>query len=145
MDVHPFMNSTFQQASIQPTGPNGGGGDPESPPGLGRVMFDEDKIRIKEADEIKLPALPDVAKFVAWKQLVRDAIMGASGRGRAVFQWIPEVENMDIDANYLSNTAGLDSLDVKLSKAIHMIKKGRGWRSALRTSWKRLRIHSPLS
>ena len=125
MDVHPFMNSTFQQASIQPTGPNGGGGDPESPPGLGRMMFDEDKIRIKEADEIKLPALPDVAKFVAWKQLVRDAIMGASGRGRAVFQWILEVENMDIDANYLSNTAGLDSLDVKLSKAIHMIKKGR--------------------
>ena len=125
MDVHPFMNQTFQQAFLQPKGIGGGDDDPGGPPGLSRTIFNDDKVRLKEADEIKLPALPEVAKFVAWKQLVRDAIMGASGRGRAVFQWILEVENMDIPAEYLADTAGLDSLDVKLSKAIHVVKKGR--------------------
>jgi len=118
MDLHPLM-SEGAQGSGEDQNP------PYLPPGLGGVTYLGQKVKVKEADEIKIPSLPDVPKFLSWKQQVRDNIMSASGRGREVYPWILEVENMDISSASLANSAGLDSLDVKLSAAINKIKKGR--------------------
>ena len=116
LDIHPLMMGPSMDA-------NAGGASPDPPPGL--ANFHDDKIKLKEADEVKIPALPEMAKFVAWKQQVRDNIMSASGRGRDILPWILDIEKPEVPYDALADTAGLGSLDVKLSAAINRVKRGR--------------------
>ena len=50
------------------------------------------KTKIKEADSIKLPPLPDVPQFEAWKNSLRSQVMAASGRRDEAFRWIVRSE-----------------------------------------------------
>ena len=130
MDLHPLMvNNEGRDA--------GRNNFPDPPPGLGAglpragatatrtFIAPPPQNKVKEADEVKIPALPEMGKFTSWKQQVRDNVMSASGRGRDIYPWILEAERMEIDFESLADTAGLDSLDVKLSAAINRVKKGR--------------------
>ena len=119
MDLHPLM-ATGRVTDVN-----------DRPPGLGGVIYPglpgaaTTAVKTKEADDIKIPPLPEVPRFLSWKQQVRDNVMSASGRGREVYPWLLEVENMSISFDALANSYGLDSLDVKLSAAINKVKKGR--------------------
>ena len=71
----------------------GEGGSAQVPPeSLDALNFVDykanDKVTIKEADVIKLAALPEVAQFVNWKQQVPGKVVSASGRGDEAFAWI---------------------------------------------------------
>ena len=50
--------------------------------------------------------------------------MSASGRGRSIFAWVRAPEDMSSDIEDLAECGDLESLDVKLSRAINRIKKG---------------------
>ena len=130
MDLHPLMvgkgglDATKNDFVVPP--PGLGAGAPKISVALPRpYVAPPTATKVKEADEIKIPALPEMGKFTSWKQQVRDNVMSASGRGRDVYPWILETERMEIDFEGLADTAGLDSLDVKLSAAINRVKKGR--------------------
>ena len=49
--------------------------------------------RPKEADTLKLPALPDPVNFKGWRSTIRAEVVAVSGRGEEVFPWIMEVES----------------------------------------------------
>ena len=44
---------------------------------------------------MKIPALPEMAGFRAWRVALRDEVVAASGRGDAAFAWIQQVEHPD--------------------------------------------------
>ncbi len=81
-------------------------------------------IRVREADSVKLPNLPDVGGFRQWKRTARAAICAASGRGGAVFSWVLAAEDPTATLDALSNSEGHDSLDAKLASAIEGITSG---------------------
>jgi hypothetical protein len=50
--------------------------------------------KIKEADSVKILALPKTAaQFLAWQNCVRDNVVSASGRSLKAYKWILEVED----------------------------------------------------
>ena len=51
-----------------------------------------EKMRIKEAEAIKLPPMPNALGFRAWKLQVWDEVAGASGNPDKAFQWLKKVE-----------------------------------------------------
>ena len=60
---------------------------------LVKAMSDSKRKHGKEADEVKLPALPTANQFRAWKTAVYQIVLQASGReDDDVLSWIREVE-----------------------------------------------------
>ena len=79
---------------------------------------------MKEADHIKLHALPNTVQFKHWRTAVRDEVIGASGRGEAAFHWIVEVEKPGATYEAMANVGQFESLDGKLSAALTKIMTG---------------------
>ena len=51
----------------------------------------DDKPKVKEADTIKLPAIPGPETYRNWRIKTREAIVAASTNPDAAFEWIAEV------------------------------------------------------
>ena len=95
----------------------------EGPPGLSNIghhvaVSHPPRSKVKEAESIKIAALPDIVGFEAWKIQVRKQVMAASGRRDEAFQWIMEVKDPDISYEDLGDCSGFETLDMKLSAAI---------------------------
>ena len=118
MDIHPFMMTNMGKNDRDDE-------DLRHPPGLGSGVNIGARGKAREADEIKLNQLPEVPQFTAWKQQLRSIVMGASGTGRASFDWIMAAENPDVGFAESATTGEYESLDVKLAAAIGKIAKGR--------------------
>jgi hypothetical protein len=84
----------------------------------------QNKLRVKEADAIKVPAFPAPARYPAWKAAVRNEITAASGRGEEAFLWAMRTEAPDVTFDDLRDSEGLNSLDAKLSAALTKISSG---------------------
>ena len=84
-----------------------------------------EKLRpIKEADHVKLQALPNTVQFRGWRTLVRDEVLAASGRGKIAFEWIIEVEKPGATYAAMANVGDFESLDGKLSAALTKVMTG---------------------
>ena len=79
--------------------------------------------RLKEADNIEIPNLPDTQHFRKRKANVRAAVASASRNPQAAFLWIRDVETT-ADNNILSESAGLSTLDSKLAAALAKVVIG---------------------
>ena len=123
-------------------GPDGGGGD-DSPSDhssdvssdtaahssryRGRSSSGSPQVlrKIKEADQVKIPALPEMAGFRAWRVALRDEVVAASGRGDAAFAWIQLVEHPDATSEALAVSGNkFQSIDLKLKAALAKIAHG---------------------
>ena len=88
------------------------------PPRTGGVVAatersgEDKKPRRKEAETVKLQALPRAPNFRSWKMAVRNEIAGASGDPHTAFQW------------NLEDSESFPSLDAKLAAAITRIAQG---------------------
>ena len=70
------------------------------------------KARAKEADHIKITALPRVDQIRAFKNMMRGEVTSCSGRGDAAFMWIMECENKGTTFEYLRRSGRkFESLD----------------------------------
>ncbi len=77
---------------------------------------------LKEADVIKLPPLPTMAGFKAWRSNVHDQVTAASGRGDRVFRWMLDVEEPIVTKEALAHPGHKYlSLDLKLKAAASAI------------------------
>ena len=96
---------------------------------LVKVMKDAGKKKptssSKEADTIKLPALPTPAQFKAWKNAVRSKVSSASKDPKEAFDWIMKVEDADATYEKLNDTPKkFETLDAKLTAALTELCKG---------------------
>ena len=75
---------------------------------------------MKEADSVKIPALPKTAaQFLAWQNCVRDNVVSASGRSLKAYQWILEVEDPSISYDQLAFPGSRwETLDDKIRSAV---------------------------
>ena len=81
--------------------------------------------RLKEATEIKLPAMPDAVGFKQWKLTVRSKVADASGRGDDGLRWVMKVEDATASFESLADSGkGFTRLDMKLSAAITTASTG---------------------
>jgi hypothetical protein len=76
---------------------------------------------VKEADSVKIPALPSATQYRAWKIAVRNEVMAASGRGDELFAWICAPEGPKTTFAQFADSNGYGSLDVKIASAIAKI------------------------
>eukprot|EP00435_Cladocopium_sp_Y103_P004154 s3956_g1.t1 len=84
----------------------------------------DDKPKVKEADTIKLPAIPGPETYRNWRIKTREAIVAASTNPDTAFEWIGEVwkEGQTIEA--LRKVAPFATLDAKLLSALTNIITG---------------------
>ncbi len=112
-----------------------GDGRPEPPGGQGAVpppraagidsscASGEARTRKKEAESVKLQALPRAPAFRNWKMAVRNEVAAASGDPHNAFKWIIEVDSgKSIDE--FDGSGAFPSLDAKLAAAITKIVSG---------------------
>jgi hypothetical protein len=78
----------------------------------------------KEADQIKLHALPNTVQRRGWRTLVRDEVLAAFGRGKIAFDWIVEVEKPGATYATFANVGEFESLDGKLFAALTKVMTG---------------------
>ena len=78
----------------------------------------------REAETVKIQALPTAPRFRNWKMAVRDEIAGASGDPQEAFKWILKVEKPGISLEDLEDSENFSSLDAKLAAAISKIAQG---------------------
>ena len=76
---------------------------------------------MKEAEEIKLPKLPEPAAFRDWKVTVMEVVSTASGRPDPAFQWINEVDRSGVSVRGLADSGEFPTLDQKLASAILVV------------------------
>ena len=113
------------------------GGSLENPPGLfpppsngiGDQGTDDPKrtsdVKLREADNIKIPHMPSTPFFDEWQAAVRQEVVSASGRGQPAFDWVLEVEDENSTFESLQDPGMFPSLDAKLASAIARVAKGR--------------------
>ena len=77
------------------------------------------KARIREADTMKVPALPTPTQYRAWILAVRSEITAASGRGQEAFRWSLETESSSY--SQLADSGRFESLDAKLAAALRFL------------------------
>ena len=81
--------------------------------------------KAKEAESIKLKALPLPAAFQAWRQGVRTEVAAASGRGQIAFSWICEAEHESATFESMGRCdPSFVSLDTKLCSSLTAILRG---------------------
>ena len=82
-------------------------------------LIKRSKSRVKEADHIKVTALPRVDQIRAFKNMIRGEVTSCSGRGDAAFMWIMECENKGATFDGLRKSGRkFESLDCKLASAL---------------------------
>jgi hypothetical protein len=83
-------------------------------------MVKEKKGKAKEADQIKLAAIPKTATgFRAWRNSARCEVTAASGRGDEAFAWILEAEAEGASFEKLASSGDdFKSLDIKLASSL---------------------------
>ena len=86
---------------------------------LGTLMIIKPKV--KEADTIKLPAIPGPETYRNWRIKTRDFIVAASTNPDAAFAWIAEVRKEGQNIEALRKVAALDA---KLLSALTNITTG---------------------
>ena len=84
----------------------------------------DEKPKVKEADTIKLPAIPGPETYRNWRIKTREAIVAASTNPDSAFAWVGEVwkEGQTIEA--LRKVAPFATLDAKLLSALTNIITG---------------------
>jgi hypothetical protein len=78
----------------------------------------------KEADVVRISALPRAPQFRSWKLSVRDEVASASGDPDAGFKWILQVELPDSTFDTLGDSADFGSLDAKLAAGLAKVAQG---------------------
>ena len=78
--------------------------------------------RPKEAESIKLHALPNAAGFRQWQQHLRDEVVGAFGFPDQAFAWINRTETWSFEE--LADSQEFSTLDAKLAAAFSRIASG---------------------
>ncbi len=80
----------------------------------------------KEADEVKLPALPTASQFRAWKTSVYQSVLQASGReDDKVLSWIREVEKPGAKPeDFADKTKEFATLDRKVAASLTKLAQG---------------------
>ena len=112
-----------------PGGGGGGGGPPSrsssssshsSASSRGGRRRRHSSKKVKEADSVKIPALPKTAaQFLAWQNCVRDNVVSASGRSLKAYQWILEVEDPSFSYDRLALPGSRwETLDDKIRSAV---------------------------
>ena len=97
-------------------GRGGGTGPPDPPP---------PKVKTKEADVIKLVALPERAgQFRSWRLSTRRKVIAASADPNGAYQWIKEVEDPKTSFDSFRDSGKFSTLDSKLGSAISDMSKG---------------------
>ena len=86
----------------------------------------------KEADHIKLHASLNTVQFKHWRTAVCDEVFAASGRGKAAFDWIVEVEKPGATYDAMANVGEFESLDGKLYAALTKVMTGELGRKVTR-------------
>ena len=89
---------------------------------LGEWEREPQLSRPKEAESIKLHALPNAAGFRQWKQHLRDEVVGASGFPDQAFAWINRTETLSFEE--LADSQEFSTLDAKLAAAFSRIASG---------------------
>ena len=84
----------------------------------------EPRWKRKEAETVKVPAIPTATSFRAWKLALRDEISGASGAPDQAFSWIMKVEREGITVEELGDSEAFPSLDAKLAAALSRTLQG---------------------
>ena len=84
----------------------------------------EPRWKRKEAETVKVPAIPTATGFRAWKLALRDEISGASGAPDQAFSWIMKVEREGITVEELGDSEAFPSLDAKLAAALSRTIQG---------------------
>ena len=84
----------------------------------------DDKPKVKEADTIKLPAIPGLQTYRNWRIKTSEAIVAASTNPDAAFAWIAEVWKEGQNMETLRKAAPFATLDAKLLSALTNIVTG---------------------
>ena len=84
----------------------------------------EVRPRRKEADSVKLQALPRAPNFRTWKLATQSEIAGACGDPQAAFTWILKVGKSGVSIDELEDSESFPTLDAKLAAAITRIAQG---------------------
>ena len=74
--------------------------------------------RGKEADKITLGAMPNNAKFKAWRAALRQEVAACSSDPDKALNWIMEVERIDASFDNLVKSGLFRTLDTKLASAL---------------------------
>ena len=101
--------------------------------------------RSREADTIRVPALPHTTGLRAWRSSVRAEVTAASGRGHVAFKWVREVERDSATFSGLSDSAGLESLDAKLASALTKVLSGELGRKVSQATEKEAKMDRPIA
>ncbi len=78
----------------------------------------------REAEVLKVLALPSASQFRAWKLALRDEVAGASGVPDEAFAWAMCVERPETTFDSLGESGAFASLDAKLAAALSKILQG---------------------
>ena len=123
--------------------PSSNGGNNDGPADDGGQADDQhgqagghrrERLRIKEADEIKLLSLPEGTAWRAWRANTIHAIVAAAGRhDGSTLDWIMKTDSHD-EAYLNVPGSGWVALDRKLAAAISRISHGKLGRTLTLTS-----------
>ena len=81
--------------------------------------------RPREADTVKIPAIPSAAGFLAWRSTVRDEVVAASGKAELAWTWILQTEATASTWESLQSPGpGFATLDAKLASALMRAASG---------------------
>ena len=75
-------------------------------------------IKVREADAVKVPALPRITGLAEWQQLVRDYSGSASRRPTAAFHFLSAAEQPDATYEALADSGDFESMDSKFAAAL---------------------------
>ena len=78
----------------------------------------------KDAEQVRIPALPKAPQFRSWRLAVRDEVASASGDPDAGFAWIRQVELPEATEKSLLDSGKFASLDAKLAAGIAKVAQG---------------------
>ena len=92
---------------------------------------EDDKPKVKEAENIRLPDFPNPETYRAWKTATREAVRAASDRPDEAFSWILEVYAKDADHDKLREPGKFLTLDTKILAALTKVAKGELSRQVL--------------
>ena len=96
-------------------------------------LRNRNKSKVKEADKITLPSLPEPHAFPDWRTRVANEFMAASGRGILAFQDILEVEDLSkTESDFAMVEPELESIYQKLGNALDKIISGNQLASSIR-------------
>ena len=79
----------------------------------------ESNAQVKEADTVKISALPNVKTFRTWKMALHSELATASGRYDAATKWVREVEGDKTTFESLADSGPIfTQLDGKLTLSL---------------------------